>query len=99
MGMCLFVLYTRISYGNNSGCTITVVQLFHVQCCLLKRVMSIGSVLCVDGGGSISISSRSNVACGSGNGVGHSSSGSNLHNYSVITLTINACDIGLSLVE
>jgi len=62
--------------------------------------MSIGSVLCVGGS-----SSRSNVACGSGrssdNGVGHSSSGSgsNLHNYSFITLTINACDIGLSLVE
>ena len=70
------------------------------KCCILKRLMSIGSVLCVGGGSS----SRSNVACGSGrssgNGVGHSSSNdSNLHNYSFITLTINACDIGFSLVE
>ena len=75
------------------------------KCCILKRLMSIGSVLCVGGGSS----SRSNVACGSGRSSGNcvgrssssssSSSDSNLHNYSFITLTINACDIGFSLVE
>ena len=74
--MCVFILYTL------SAMVTTDVQLQWYSCSMctapyLKRLMSIGGVLCVGSGGGSS-SSSSNGACNSGssgdNGGGHCSS-------------------------